>query len=453
LSIINFLEKIDFYLWNIFIIYPLIFVSIFLTIKLKGIQFRYFFKSLKLAFSKHKDEGKGEITHFQSLMTSLAGTIGIGSIAGMATTIIAGGYGSIFWMWLISLILMAARYSESILAVKYREINGGKISGGPMHYIKQGLNSNFLSYSFAVFGILVSFCGGNLIQAQSIADSTFELFKLPHFVSGILISFFALLCIIKGIKNLGKINAYLVPIMGILYLTGAIHIIAINYQMIIPSLLLIFKSAFNPKSIAIGSFSAGIMSSIQIGIARGIASNEAGLGTAAIASSATKTNEPAKQALISLSSVFLSTFVICTITVLVLLCTNVVGSKDTGGNLINGAPLVMMAFSKYIIYGKHLVGVCVILFGFTTILGYAYYIEKCFEYVFKNQKFLFLRVVFVMVSFIGAMLGIRVVWPLADIFNGLMALVNIIALFLLSKNVLAETNKYFVVNKIEVDKV
>ncbi|NGX55796.1 MAG: Amino-acid carrier protein AlsT [Candidatus Anoxychlamydiales bacterium] len=443
MNIVYFLEKIDFYLWNIFLIYPLIFVGLYLTIKLKGLQFRYFFLSLKLAFSKHKDEGVGEISHFGALMTSLAGTIGIGSIAGMATTILAGGYGSIFWMWIVSLILMAARYSEAILAVKYRQIKNNKIAGGPMYYIKHGLNSNILSYGFAIFGILASFCGGNLIQSQTISDSVHELFNIPHVITGLLISFFAFISIIKGIKNLGKINSYLVPIMAILYLSGAIYIIAINYQMIIPSFFLIFKSAFNTKAMAVGSFGAGIMSAIQIGVARGIASNEAGLGTAAIASSAAKTNEPAKQALISISSVFLSTFVVCTITVLLLMCTNVVGIKDLSGNFINGAPLVMKAFSKHIIYGNYIVGICVILFGFTTILGYAYYVEKCFEYVFKNQKFFMLRIVFVLVSFLGAMLSIKVVWPLADIFNGLMAIFNIIAIFLLSKVVLDETKSYF----------
>lgn len=449
-NIIIFFEKFDFYLWNSFLIYLLLGVGIYLTFRLKGMQIRYLFTSLKLAFTRSDKKAKGDISQFQSLMTALAATIGIGSIAGMATAVVAGGFGAIFWMWVVAFVGMAAKYAEAILAVKYRITDKkNKMAGGPMYYIHRGLNLKWLGAMFAVFGMFASFAGGNLIQAQSISDALFELTKLSPFISGIIIAVLSGVVILGGIKSLGKVNAYLVPIMAMIYITGGLAIIIIKYKYILGGLALIVKSAFTMKAAGGGLIGTGIMSAIQMGIARGISSNEAGLGSAPIASAAAKTDLPGRQGLISMSGVFLSSFVVCTITVLVLSVTNVVGLEKSSGELLNGAPLVMRAFSSIIPFGEHIVAIGLVLFGFSTILGWSYYGEKCFEFLFKEKYLIYFRAVFIMVIFLGAISSIKLVWPLADIMNGFMAIPNLIGLFLLTNVVVEESDIFLNVLKKE----
>ena len=451
--VINFIQKLDFLLWNGFLIYLLLIVGIFLTIKLKGVQFRYLKYSLSLAFKKHNDnDHKGDISQFQSLMTALAATIGIGAIAGMSTAIITGGFGAVFWMWVVSLIGMATKYAEALLAVKFRVEREGNISGGPMYYIKMGLNKPILAALFAFFGIMASFCGGNLIQSQTISDSVLTLFNVPTYITGIFITLLTAFSIIKGIKSLGKINSILVPFMALIYILSSLVILILKYNFILPGIYLIVKSAFNFKSAAGGFIGYSFMQAIQMGIARGISSNEAGLGSAPIASAAAKTDYPSRQALISMSGVFLSSFVVCTLTVLVLAVTNVVGTLNSSNELLTGAPLVMHAFNKVIPFGNHIVAICVFLFGFSTILGWAYYGEKCFEFIFKNIKIIYFRFIYIITVFMGSILSINIVWPLADIFNGLMAVFNLIGLFMLSNIAKDESDKFFKLIKINKDR-
>ena len=435
-------NKINFFLWNGFLIYLILIVGIYLTIRLKGIQFKYLLKSLKMIFAKQDKKAKGDISQFQSLMTALAATIGIGSIAGMSTAVVAGGFGAIFWMWVVSFIGMATKYCEAFLAVKYRIVDKNKeMAGGPMYYIHRGLNMKWLGSLFALTGILASFAGGNLIQSQSISDALFDLWQMPHILTGIIIAAAAGIVIIGGIKKLGKVNAYLVPIMALIYILGGLSILVMKYQLIIPGFLLIFKSAFT-KNAAVGGFLGyGVMSAIQMGIARGISSNEAGLGSSPIASAAAKTDHPGTQALISMSGVFLSSFIVCTITVLVLSTTNMVGQMN-GEEILNGAPLVMRAFSSVLPYGEYIVAIGLVLFGFSTILGWSYYGEKCYEFLFGRKNIVSYRILFILTTFIGSILSIKVVWPLADIMNGLMALPNLIGLFLLSNVVVKESASY-----------
>ncbi|NGX63452.1 MAG: Amino-acid carrier protein AlsT [Candidatus Anoxychlamydiales bacterium] len=444
MDIIKIFEKIDFYLWDTFLIYILLIVGIFLTIRLRGMQLKYLFTSLKLAFSRNDEKAKGDISQFQALMTALAATIGIGSIAGMATAVIAGGFGAIFWMWIVAFIGMVTKYSEAILAVKYRVVDKkNKMAGGPMYYIHRALKLKWLGAFFASFGMLASFAGGNLIQSQSISDALYELTALPHYITGIILAVISAIVILGGIKNLGKVNAYLVPIMALIYIIGGLSIIVIHHDKILSGLILIIKSAFTFKAAKGGLIGGGIMAAIQMGIARGISSNEAGLGSAPIAAAAAKTDVPGRQALISMSGVFLSSFVVCTITVLVLAVTNVVGITNSSNELLNGAPLVMRAFSSSLPFGGFIVAVGLVLFGFSTILGWSYYGEKCFEFLF-HEKYLFLfRVFFIAVVFLGAISSIKLVWPIADIMNGLMALPNLIGLFLLSNVIVAESNSFF----------
>jgi len=301
----------------------------------------------------------------------------------------------------------------------------------------------WLAMLFAIFGILASYGGGNLIQGQSISDALHELINLPYFVSGIIIAFASGIVILGGIKSLGKVNAYLVPIMAVIYIIGGLVIIIIKYHLILDGLLLIIKSAFSPKAAMGGLIGAGIMNAVQMGIARGISSNEAGLGSSPIASAAAKTDLPGRQALISMSGVFLSSFVVCTITVLVLSVTNIVGEKTATGDLLTGAPLVMRAFSSILPFGEYIVAIGLVLFGFSTILGWSYYGEKCFEFMFKEKYIIYFRISFIIVIFLGAISSIKLVWPLADIMNGLMAFPNLVGLLLLSNVVVRESEIFF----------
>jgi len=438
------LVLLDRFMWEYFLIYILLIVGVFLTIRMKGMQLKYLPYSLKLAFSRHDDNAKGDISQFQSLMTAMAATIGIGSIAGMATAIIGGGFGAIFWMWIMALIGMVTKYSEAILAVKFREVDHrGQMCGGPMYYIEKGLKSKWLGACFAIFGALAAFAGGNMIQSQSIADAAQELWNIqPVWTSSVLMVLSGIV-ILGGIRTLGKFNAFLVPIMAVLYLSGGITILTVKAEYILPSIGMIIKDAFTGRSIAGGFIGGGILTAMQMGIARGISSNEAGLGSAPIASAAAKTDVPGRQALISMSGVFLSSFVVCTITVLVVAVTGVAGSYAESGRLLNGAPLVMKAFDSVIPHGRYIVALGLMLFGFSTILGWSYYGEKCMEYLFHERIIPFYRILFILMVFGGGMMSINVVWPLADIMNGLMALPNLISLLLLSGIVAKESKSFF----------
>jgi AGCS family alanine or glycine:cation symporter len=377
-------------------------------------------------------------------MTSLAATIGIGSIAGMATAITAGGYGAIFWMWVVALIGMITKYSEAILAVKYRKSDSkGRMKGGPMYYIEQGLKMKWLAVLFAVFGLLSSFAGGNLIQAQSIADASLELFNIPPIVTGIIVAVCVAATLFGGVKKLGKINSFLVPIMALLYIVGGLIVLVLCHDKILDAISLIFSNAFSGRSVTGGLLGAGVMSSVQMGVARGISSNEAGLGSGPIASAAAKTDYPGRQALISMSAVFISSFIVCTITVLVLSVTNMVGKVSDNGQILNGAPLVMQSFESVLPGGGVIVALGLLLFGFSTILGWSYYGEKCMEFLFNGKGIVLFRLIFICLVFVGSLLSINVVWPLADIMNGLMAFPNLIGVLFLAKVVSKESDSFF----------
>ncbi len=444
MNLTNVLELIDRYMWEKFLIFLLVLVGLILTIKLRGMQFRYLPYALKLAFSRHDDNAQGDISQFQSLMTALAATIGIGSIAGMATAIMAGGYGSIFWMWVIALIGMVTKYSEAILAVKFRvKDHRGEMSGGPMYYIERGLGWKWLGVMFAAFGALSAFAGGNLTQSHSIADAMHSLLNVPHYVSGIVFSVLSGVVILGGIKSLGKVNAILVPSMALLYIAGGLIIIVYHFEKIPESFAIILRSAFTGQAAFGGFAGASVMAAVQLGVTRGISSNEAGLGSAPIAAAAAKTDVPGRQALISMTGVFLASFIVCTITVLSISLTGVLGLTDGLGNALNGAPLVMKAFSSVIPYGEWIVAIGLICFGFSTILGWSYYGEKCVEYLFGENILVSYRFVFIAIVFIGPMLAIDTVWYLVDIMNGLMAFPNLIGLILLSPVIARESKGFF----------
>lgn len=442
--LIECLSRFDYFLWSRFLIYLLIGVGLYLTFRLRAMQFRYLPYALKLAFTREDKEAKGDISQFQALMTALAATIGIGSIAGVATAIVGGGMGSIFWMWVIALIGMATKYSEAILAIKYRSRDHrGEMCGGPMHYIRKGLKWKWLAGFFAVSGMLSALAGGNLTQAHSIADAIYDLTHIPPLWTGIVTAIATGLIVIGGIGSIGRVCSILVPIMAGMYVLGGLTIIGMHLHLVPASFAEIVTSAFQGQAMKGGFVGATVIAALQFGVARGISSNEAGLGSGPIAAAAAKTDVPGRHALISMTTVFLSTLVVCTITALVISVTGVLGQTDLHGRLLNGAPLVMEAFRSVFPFGDVIVAVGLILFGYSTIIGWSYYGEKCMEYIAGERAIYIFRLIFCLFVFIGALLSIELVWPLVDIMNGLMTLPNLIGLIGLSSIVVKESQEFF----------
>ena len=438
------LTSFDNWLWSHFLFFLLVGIGLFFTLRLRGMQFRYLFYSLKLAFTRQDHDAEGDISQFQALMTALAATIGIGSIAGVATAIVAGGFGSIFWMWIIALIGMVTKFAEAILAVKFRKVDErGEMCGGPMYYIAEGLGWKWLGSAFAFFGILSAFAGGNMIQSNSISAAIQTLVDLPSVWTGIILAVLTAVVVIGGIKNIGKICAYLVPVMALMYVVGGLLIILFKLSEVPHVISVIIKSAFTGQAAFGGFLGATMMQAIQLGVARGVSSNEAGLGSAPIAAAAAKTDVPGRQALISMTGVFLSSLIVCTITALVIGVSGVFGTVAKDGTILNGATLVMQAFKAIMPGGDLIVAIGLILFGYSTIVGWAYYGEKCMEFLAGRRALFPFRVLFCLVVFLGAILSFDLVWPLADIMNGLMALPNLIGLIGLSSVVVVEAKLFF----------
>ncbi|HSW87440.1 MAG TPA: sodium:alanine symporter family protein [Rhabdochlamydiaceae bacterium] len=438
------LNAIDEVLWGKCLILLLVGVGLFLTFRLKGMQFRYLAYSLKLAFTRQDHEAEGDISHFQSLMTALAATIGIGSIAGVATAIVAGGFGAIFWMWVIALIGMVTKFAEAILAVKYRIVDKrGQMCGGPMYYISQGLGWKWLAVTFAVFGSLSAFVGGNMTQSNSIAAALTDLVHVPPLWTGIVLTIMTSIVLLGGIRSIGKVSSYLVPVMALMYIGGGLVILFLRFDRIPESLYMIVKTAFTGQAAFGGFLGASMMAAVQLGVARGVSSNEAGLGSAPIAAAAAKTDVPGRQALVSMTGVFLSSLVVCTITALVISVTDVLGTTDAHGIALNGATLVMHAFQSVIPGGGAIVALGLVLFGYSTIVGWAYYGEKCMEFLAGEKVLIIYRAIFCAIVLLGALISFDIVWPLVDIMNGLMAFPNLIAIFALSGVVVAEAHSFF----------
>ncbi|MBS0606735.1 MAG: sodium:alanine symporter family protein [Parachlamydiales bacterium] len=443
-SLVDWLNLIDEWMWGHFLVILLVGIGLFFTIRFRGMQFRYLGYSLKLAFTRQDEGAQGDISQFQALMTALAATIGIGSIAGVATAIVAGGFGAVFWMWIIALIGMVTKFIEAILAVKYRVVDEkGQMSGGPMYYIANGLGWKWLGALFAVFCSLSAFAGGNLIQANSITAAVSAVTPFSPVWIGLTLSVVTGVVLLGGIKSIGKISSYLVPIMALTYVVGGLMIIILRIDQVPAGLMAIVKTAFTGQAAFGGFLGASVMAAVQMGVARGVSSNEAGLGSAPIAAAAAKTDVPGRQALISMSGVFLSSLVVCSITALVISVTGVLGKVGADGKVLNGALLVMEAFRTVIPGGDLLVTICLILFGYTTIIGWAYYGERCMEFLAGEKVLLGYRVVFCAFAFLGAVMSFDLVWPIADIMNGLMSIPNLIGIIGLTGIISVETRAFF----------
>lgn len=439
------LDTIYSWVWGAPLLVLLSGIGIYFTIILKGLQFRYLPYALKLAFgNQHAGSGKGDITHFQSLMTALAATIGIGNIAGVATAMTVGGKGALFWMWVTALIGMSTKFAEAILAVKYRSMDKqGEMSGGPMYFIEKGLGWKWLALAFAVFGAVAAFGGGNMLQANSVADVMYSTFHIDPWITGIVLALFTAMTLIGGIQSIGAIASFLVPLMAILYIGGGLAIIFYRIDLLPSAIISIIEHAFSPQA-AFGAFAGSSVSmAVQVGVSRGLMTSEAGLGTSSIAAAAAKTDLPGRQALVSMTGGFLATIVMCTVTGLVLGVTDVFGGVDETGKMLNGASMTLAAFnSVFPAWGGYIVTFGLILFAFTTIIGWAYYGEKCVEYIWGEKSIPFYRLFFIAMVFLGAILELHIVWKISDIFNGLMAFPNLIGLAALSGVVVKETDAF-----------
>lgn len=438
------LDTVYAWVWGLPLLILLIGIGIYLTIALKGLQFRYLGYALKLVFGRQDvKEGKGDISHFESLMTALAATIGIGNIAGVATAITIGGLGALFWMWVTALIGMAIKYAEAILAVKYRTTDArGEMCGGPMYFIEYGLGWKWLSILFALFGAIGAFGGGNMLQANSVADVMKSMFQVDPWWTGIIIAVLTGLSILGGIKSIGKVAGLLVPFMAIFYIGGSSLILIKYYDRIPFALYSIVKHAFTGQAAFGGFLGASILVAIQVGVSRGLMTSEAGLGTASIAAAAAKTDLPGRQALVSMTGCFLATIIMCSATGLVLAVTDVFGTTGPDGKLLNGASMTLAAFRSVFSWGGYIVTIGLILFAFTTLLGWAYYGEKCVEYLLGARSVPFYRILFTLIIIPGAILELDIVWKISDVCNGLMAFPNLIGLCALSGVVISETRSF-----------
>ncbi|MDF0177740.1 sodium:alanine symporter family protein [Staphylococcus pseudintermedius] len=452
---INILEKLNAILWGAPSLILLTGTGLFLTFVLKGIQFTKLIHAFKLAFvpNKKEAESEGDISNFKALMTSLAGMIGNGNIAGVATAVTLGGPGAIFWMWVVGLLGMTTKYAEALLAMKFRVQNDkGEYSSGPMYYIEKGLGHRFkfLAIAFAIFGAFAALGIGNSVQSNTIADVMTNSFNVSGFITGIVLVILISLIIFGGLKRISNVAGFFVPMMAIFYIGASVTILIINYDQILPAFGLIFKYAFTPVSAAGGFTGIMVMQAIQNGVSKGIFSNEAGLGTVALISGNAKAGHPATQALVAMTGTFIVTIIVCTMTGLVLLVT---GYWDPTGGLLSGVShdakleagaLTSMAFGASLgTLGEYVVSLSVIFFGFSTIIAWFVYGAKCFEYLFGVKYVMLYGVIYVIATFVGTIANLKTVWLFADTANAMMMIPNLIGILFLYKIIKQETESYF----------
>ncbi|AKP43227.1 TPA: sodium:alanine symporter family protein [Clostridioides difficile] len=441
MNLIDILNKVDAFIWGPPLLVLLVGTGILLTVKLGVVQITKLPRALKLIFSA-ENKGSGDVSSFAALCTALAATVGTGNIVGVATAIKAGGPGALFWMWIAAFFGMATKYSEGVLAIKYRtKDKNGQVSGGPMYYIVNGMGEKWrpLAIFFAISGILVALLGiGTFTQVNSITDAINNSFGIDPRITGVVLAVFVALVVFGGLKSISNVATKIVPFMAVIYVVIC-GIILISFWNKIPeTFMLIIKSAFTPTAATGGFLGATMSLAIRNGIARGVFSNESGLGSAPIAAAAAKTEWPAEQGLISMTGTFIDTIIICTLTGFSLVISGVWCSD------LNGAVMTQAAFNGAIpTFGPILLTISLTLFAFTTILGWSYYGERCFEFLFGVKGMNGYRTVFVAMVLLGAFLKLEVVWIIADIVNGLMAIPNLIALLALSPIIVSETKKYF----------
>lgn len=455
-------KMVDDFVWGPVMLVLLVGTGIFLTIRTGFLPWRNLPYALKSTLSKEarkKTRGEGDVSPFSALTTALAATIGTGNIVGVATAMVSGGPGALVWMWISAAFGLTSKFSECMLAIKYREKNAkGEMSGGPMYTMKKAIKwkplGNVLGWLFALFAVVASFGIGNMTQANSISSSMQETWSVPTWVTGVVITILALVIIVGGIKTISKVSSVVVPFMAIFYVIGGLLVIILNYQNIPEGVALIFKCAFSVKSVTggvLGTITASMMNGMRFGVARGVFSNEAGMGSAAITAAAATTDHPVRQGYINMTGTFWDTIVVCTITGLAIASSGVLGSTDAAGELVTGSALTIAAFKTALgPVGGWLVTISIALFAFSTILGWEYHGEKAFEYLFGSHKFnMVYRIVFSLIVYVGATATLDLVWNLSDIANALMAIPNLICMLLLSGEIARDMKDFQIILKEE----
>jgi len=423
--------------WPMLIV--LVGAHVFLTFRLKFIQ-RYTFRALKLAVTKD-ESAQGDVSQFGALSTALAATLGTGNIVGVAMAIYLGGPGAIFWLWIVGFFGIATKYSEGLLAVKYRvKTSDGTMLGGPMYALERGLKMKWLGVLFAVFCSLAAFGIGNMVQVNAISVMMENQFNVNVHITGIILFAITLAVVVGGIKTIAKFSEKIVPTYAVIFILINIFVICLNITYVPEALLLIVKSAFTAKAAGGGFVASTLLMAMRYGVARGLFSNEAGLGSAPLAAASATTRNPVRQALVSMSAVFLDTIVMCFLTGLMLVTTILKNPEGYAG--LEGGQFVAFAYNQIPIAGPVILTVGIFLFAWTTVLGWCHYAERTMEYLFGKKCILPFRIIFCLVAYIGAVIPLAIVWEAADMFNALMALPNLISLILLSGVIVNETKKY-----------
>lgn len=426
------------FVWGAPVLLLLVGTGVLLTVQLRGMQFWALGHALRMIVHRD-DKAEGDISHFGALMTALAATVGIGNIVGVATAIVLGGPGAVFWMWVVGFIGMATKYSESLLAVKYRVKGENGMQGGPMYYLSRGAGLPWLGTAFAVFTAIATFGIGNMVQSNAVASVLSSEVGVAPWMTGGVLTVLSGAVILGGIKSIARMTSLLVPFMITGYVISALAIIIVNYDQIPGALALIFDGAFGSEA-AEGGF---IGAAIRYGVARGVFSNESGLGSAPIAAAAARTDSPARQALVSMTQTFIDTIIVCTMTALVIL----MGPVWDGGA---GAGVLTMESFQYFLgdAGTVVVVAATALFAYSTLIGWGYYGERAIAYLFGESRIHFYRILFVAMIPVGALLKLELVWNISDLFNGMMILPNLVGLLLLRHVVVEETNRYFRCQKV-----
>ena len=446
----SFITAVNGFAWGPPMLGMLGFTGVILTLGLVFMPWRKLGYGFRLLFDRSDPGGAGEVRPFQALMTALSATVGTGNIAGVATAIALGGPGAIFYMWLIALFGMATKYAEAVCAVQYREVDeAGKHVGGPMYYLSKGVGAfapelgKWLGIAFAVFGAVAAFGIGNAVQVNSMAAALGDSFHVPTWVTGLVVAVLVGIVVIGGIRRIGEVAGKLVPAMVVLYVGAALVIIAINIADVPAAFGLIFTHAFNPAAATGGFAGAAVAAAIRFGVARGVFSNESGLGSAAIAHAAAQTKSPVRQGIIAMLGTFIDTLVVCTMTALVILTSGAWTMTGADGNGLTGAVMTATGFQSTIGGGQYIVTVALAVFAFTTILGWSYYGERCWQYLFRARSLWIYRSLWVLAALAFANVKVDFVWNLSDTLNGLMAIPNLVGLLLLAPMVFQVTREYF----------
>lgn len=444
----EFINFMNGYLWGPPMLIMLFGTHLFLTYRLGFIQ-KYTPQAIKISLCRKK-EGTGDVSQFGALMTALAATIGTGNIVGVATAVALGGPGAVLWMWLTGVFGIATKYSEALLSVKYRvKTSDGKMLGGPMYALEKGLGMKWLAVLFCVFTAIAAFGIGNMVQANSISTLLNESFQISPYISGLVMTIITAFVILGGITSIAKVCEFLVPFMAIFYVIGCIIILVMNFSFIVPAIILICKSAFTAQAAGGGFIGASVLMAARFGVARGLFSNESGLGSAPIVAAAAQTKNPVRQALVSSTGTFWDTVVVCAMTGLVII-TSIM--KDPAGlSQLKGAALTKAAFAQIPYVGAAVLTIGLLTFVFSTILGWSYYGERAVEYLFGKKAIAPYRWLWVGAVMVGSIISLPLVWDFADMMNALMAIPNLVALVALNGVVVAETKKYLWDGNIEKD--